>query len=92
MQHKLVLIVNYCVSLVQVQQEPLMLALLDWEILLFVFSYQRMSLVDTVFFNGNILPEMTGGTDPRTGQSGVGKGVENETFMGCSDIAIVANG
>ena len=32
------------------------------------------------------------GTDPHTGQSGLGMGVENETFMGCSDIAIVANG
>lgn len=32
------------------------------------------------------------GTDPATGQSGLGMGVENETFMGCSDISIVANG
>ena len=32
------------------------------------------------------------GTDPTTGQSGAGLGKENETFMGCSDIAIVANG
>jgi hypothetical protein len=32
------------------------------------------------------------GTDPSTGQSGIGMGVENETFMGCSDISIVANG
>ncbi len=30
------------------------------------------------------------GTDPITGESGLGKGVENETFMGCSDISIVA--
>ncbi|CAM4892243.1 unnamed protein product [Rotaria socialis] len=32
------------------------------------------------------------GTDPITGQSGLGMGIENETFMGCSDISIVANG
>jgi len=32
------------------------------------------------------------GTDPVTGQSGSGFGIENETFMGCSDITIVANG
>jgi len=32
------------------------------------------------------------GTDPVTGQSGSGMGVENETFMGCSDISIVGNG
>ncbi|CAF1573925.1 unnamed protein product [Adineta steineri] len=32
------------------------------------------------------------GTDPATGQSGSGMGIENETFMGCSDISIVANG
>jgi hypothetical protein len=32
------------------------------------------------------------GTDPVTGQSGIGFGIENETFMGCSDITIVANG
>jgi len=32
------------------------------------------------------------GTDPTTGQSGIGMGIENETFMGCSDISIVANG
>jgi hypothetical protein len=30
------------------------------------------------------------GTDPITGQSGLGMGVENETFMGCSDISIVS--
>jgi hypothetical protein len=32
------------------------------------------------------------GTDPITGQSGSGLGKENETFMGCSDIAILENG
>ncbi|CAF1289427.1 unnamed protein product [Adineta ricciae] len=32
------------------------------------------------------------GTDPLTGQSGLGMGIENETFMGCADISIVANG
>ena len=32
------------------------------------------------------------GTDPITGQSGIGMGIENETFMGCSDISIVGNG
>jgi len=32
------------------------------------------------------------GTDPITGQSGLGFGIENETFMGCADITIVANG
>jgi len=32
------------------------------------------------------------GTDPTTGQSGIGMGIENETFMGCSDISIVGNG
>ena len=32
------------------------------------------------------------GTDPVTGQSGLGMGVENETFMGCSDITIVSDG
>ncbi|UJR14528.1 hypothetical protein I4U23_001524 [Adineta vaga] len=32
------------------------------------------------------------GTDPTTGQSGPGLGKENETFMGCSDIAILSNG
>ena len=32
------------------------------------------------------------GTDPVTGQSGLGMGVENETFMGCSDISIVGDG
>lgn len=32
------------------------------------------------------------GTDAATGESGPGKGRENETFMGCSDIAIVPNG
>ncbi|CAF1008607.1 unnamed protein product [Rotaria sp. Silwood1] len=32
------------------------------------------------------------GTDPVTGQSGLGMGIENETFMGCSDISIVSNG
>ena len=32
------------------------------------------------------------GTDPVTGQSGLGMGVENETFMGCADISIVSNG
>jgi len=32
------------------------------------------------------------GTDPITGQSGIGMGIENETFMGCSDISIVENG
>ena len=32
------------------------------------------------------------GTDPVTGQSGSGMGVENETFMGCSDISISGNG
>jgi hypothetical protein len=31
-------------------------------------------------------------TDPVTGQSGVGLGRENETFMGCSDISILPNG
>ena len=29
------------------------------------------------------------GTDPVTGESGPGLGIENETFMGCSDISIV---
>ncbi len=29
------------------------------------------------------------GTDPITGQSGIGMGIENETFMGCSDISII---
>ncbi|CAF4312350.1 unnamed protein product, partial [Rotaria sordida] len=32
------------------------------------------------------------GTDPITGQSGLGMGIENETFMGCSDISINGNG
>lgn len=32
------------------------------------------------------------GTDPVTGQSGLGMGIENETFMGCSDISIVSDG
>ncbi|CAF0837106.1 unnamed protein product [Adineta steineri] len=32
------------------------------------------------------------GTDPITGQSGGGLGRENETFMGCSDIAILHTG
>ena len=32
------------------------------------------------------------GTDPVTGQSGLGMGVENETFMGCADISIVGDG
>ena len=32
------------------------------------------------------------GTDPVTGQSGPGMGIENETFMGCADITIVGNG
>lgn len=32
------------------------------------------------------------GTDASTGQSGAGLGRENETFMGCSDITILANG
>ena len=32
------------------------------------------------------------GTDSVTGQSGPGLGRENETFMGCSDIAILPNG
>ena len=32
------------------------------------------------------------GTDPTTGESGAGLGRENETFMGCSDIAILPNG
>ncbi|CAF4209973.1 unnamed protein product [Adineta steineri] len=32
------------------------------------------------------------GTDPITGQSGGGLGRENETFMGCSDIAILPTG
>lgn len=32
------------------------------------------------------------GTDPSTGQSGLGMGVENETFMGCADVSIVGNG
>lgn len=32
------------------------------------------------------------GTDPVTGQSGPGLGRENETFMGCSDIAILPSG
>ncbi|CAF2795580.1 unnamed protein product [Rotaria sp. Silwood2] len=32
------------------------------------------------------------GTDPTTGQSGAGLGRENETFMGCSDIAILSDG
>ncbi|CAF1402410.1 unnamed protein product [Rotaria sordida] len=32
------------------------------------------------------------GTDPITGQSGAGLGREKETFMGCSDIAILPEG
>ncbi|CAF1071535.1 unnamed protein product [Rotaria sp. Silwood1] len=28
------------------------------------------------------------GTDPITGEQGLGKGTENETFMGCADIKI----
>ena len=32
------------------------------------------------------------GTDPSTGETGPGLGRENETFMGCSDIAILPNG
>jgi hypothetical protein len=32
------------------------------------------------------------GTDPTTGHSGTGMGIENETFMGCSDISIVSDG
>jgi hypothetical protein len=32
------------------------------------------------------------GTDSATGQSGAGLGKENETFMGCSDIAILPDG
>jgi hypothetical protein len=32
------------------------------------------------------------GTDPITGESGLGMGIENETFMGCSDISIIGDG
>ena len=32
------------------------------------------------------------GTDPVTGQSGLGLGIENETFMGCADISIIGDG
>ena len=32
------------------------------------------------------------GTDINTGESGPGMGVENETFMGCADISITADG
>jgi hypothetical protein len=40
-----------------------------------------------IYTTGNIWD-----TDPITGQSGLGMGVENKTCMGCSDISIFGDG